>query len=62
MVYILATAAAAFVYIFHILSATWVLNSFEDLCITLAAADKIEKVYKWLNKKTVLQIQSILFL
>ena len=34
----LARAAAAFVYIFHTLSATRVLNSFEELCITLAAA------------------------
>ena len=30
--------AAAFVYIFYTLSATRVLNSFEELCITLAAA------------------------
>ena len=37
--FILATAAA-FVYIFfYTLSATRVLNSFEELCITLAAAD-----------------------
>ena len=35
----LETAAAAFVYIFlNTLSATRVLNSFEELCITLAAA------------------------
>ena len=38
-VFILATAAAAFVYIFYTLSATRVLNSCEELCITLAAAD-----------------------
>ena len=31
-------AAAAFVYIFYTLSATRVLNSFEELCITLAVA------------------------
>ena len=37
--FILATAAAAFVYIFYTLSATRVLNSLEELCITLAAAD-----------------------
>ena len=37
--FILATAAAAFVCIFYTLSATRVLNSFEKLCITLAAAD-----------------------
>ena len=35
----LATAAAAFVYIFHTLSATRLLNSYEELCITLGAAD-----------------------
>ena len=36
----LETAAAAFVYIFfNTLSATRVLNSFEELCITRAAAD-----------------------
>ena len=34
----LETAAATFVYIFYTLSATGVLNSFEDLRITLAAA------------------------
>ena len=34
----LETAAAAFVYIFYTLSATRVLNSFEELCIMLAAA------------------------
>ena len=38
-VFILATAAAAFVYIFNTLSATRVLNSYEELCITLGAAD-----------------------
>ena len=38
-VFILATAAAAFVYIFYTLSATRMLNSFEELCITLAGAD-----------------------
>ena len=40
-VFILATAAAAaaFVYIFYTLSATRVLNSYEELCITLGAAD-----------------------
>ena len=37
--FILATAAAAFVYIFYTLSATRVLNSYEELCITLGAAD-----------------------
>ena len=37
-VFILATAAAAFVYIFYTLSATRVLTSY-DLCITLGAAD-----------------------
>ena len=37
-VFILATAAA-FVYIFYTLSATRVLNSYEELCITLGAAD-----------------------
>ena len=38
--FILATAAAAaFVYIFYTLSATRVLNSFEELCIMLAAAE-----------------------
>ena len=36
--YFLETAAAAFVYIFYTLSATRVLNSFEELCITLAVA------------------------
>ena len=35
----LETAAAAFVYIFYTLSATRVLNSFEELCITLAAPE-----------------------
>ena len=46
-VFILATAAAAFVYIFYTLSATRVLNSFEELCITLAAADNsIARVLK----------------
>ena len=34
----LETAAAAFVYIFYTLSATRVLNSFEELCITQAVA------------------------
>ena len=38
-VFILETAVAAFVYIFYTLSATRVLNSYEELCITLGAAD-----------------------
>ena len=37
-VFLFLAAAAAFVYIFYTLSATRVLNSFEELCITLAAA------------------------
>ena len=36
-VFILATAAAAFVYIFYTLSAARVLNYYEELCITLGA-------------------------
>ena len=39
MVFILAPAVAAFVHIFYTLSATRVLNSYEELCITLAAAN-----------------------
>ena len=36
---LVAAAAAVFVYVSYTLSATRVLNSFEELCITLAAAD-----------------------
>ena len=45
--YVLETAAAAFVYIFYTLSATRVLNSFEELCIALAAAGICVCVYVW---------------
>ena len=46
----LETAAAAFVYIFYTLSATRLLNSFEELCITLAAAGNSSYTYNHVNK------------
>ena len=68
-VFILATAAAAFVYILYTLSATRVLNSFEELRITLAAADNsclvwfygTSTIVGYLMPYPFLYIQTVLF-